>query len=164
MQRTSAVTLTVVGCIGLVVGRFARTVFEHRDGVAPVVGWASTTGLLVGAVILGSLAWSTHQTLQNKKQSIAAHRGVRLLALAKASAVVGALFAGAYGGYALAFIDAFDTSMGRERVLRSAAAGVAGLLVMIAALLLERACQVPGDDDESGKGKPSRSGTDPTPA
>jgi hypothetical protein len=88
--------------------------------------------------------------------------GIRMLALAKASALVGALVAGGYFGYALAFADSFDTPLGKERVIHASLAGVAGLLVMIAGLLLERALQVPGgEDDDKDEGTTQ---TDATPA
>ena len=47
-------------------------------------------------------------------------------------------------------------------MIHGGAAAVAGLLLMIAGLLLERALQVPGDDDE-GKGGKKPSPTAPRP-
>jgi hypothetical protein len=73
--------------------------------------------------------------------------GIRMLALAKACAIVGALVGGFYGGFALAFLDALDATLGRERFVRALAAAVASLLLMVAALLLERACRLPDDED-----------------
>ena len=83
--------------------------------------------------------------------------GVTMLALAKSGAAVGALVAGFYAGFALAYLDALDSPLGQERVVHGGAAAVASLLLLIAALLLERACRVPGDDDEAdGKTRPRR--------
>lgn len=76
--------------------------------------------------------------------------GIKLLSLAKASAFVGAIVAGGYFGYAIAFADAFETTMGEQRVIRSLVSGLSSLAVMAAALLLERACHVPGHDNEDG--------------
>jgi hypothetical protein len=74
-------------------------------------------------------------------------RAVNLLLLAKAAALAGAVFAGGYLGFALHFIDNMDVDLPRERVIRSASAAVASIVVMISGLLLERACRVPRGDD-----------------
>ena len=163
VRRTSALSLTVMGGAGLVGGRLLRNAFDSFDGNAPRVGWSSAVTLLLAAVILGAFAWSTWQSLHKRHERMTSDYGIRMLALAKASALVGALVAGGYFGYALAFIDSFNTPLGKERVIHSGFAGVAGLLVMIAALLLERALQVPGGTDENGKNGGTTQ-TDATPA
>ena len=150
VRRTSTLTLTVVGGVGLIAGRIARPIIEYRDGVAPTVGWAPSLALLLGAAILGGLAWSTFQSLHRRGERMTSDHGVKLLSLAKASAIVGALVAGVYFGYALGFVDAWNTARGHERVVRSTVVGMAGLLLVAAALLLERALQVPGDPDGEG--------------
>lgn len=147
IRRTSAISLIAIIGIGLLIGRSARPAIERLDGIAPTVGWGPGLALLLGAMVLGVLAWSTHTALHKDKRIMHAARGLRLLALAKASAVVGALFAGAYGGYALAFINAFDSPFGRDRVIHSVFAAIAGLVFMIAALFLERTLQITDDDD-----------------
>ena len=163
VQRTSALSLTVVGGAGLVGGRLLRNAIEFFDGTAPRVGWSSALTLLLAAVVLGAFAWSTWQSLHKRHERMTSDHGIRMLALAKASALVGALMFGGYFGYALAFTDSFSTPLGKERVIQSGLAGVAGLLVMIAALLLERALKVPGGTDEDDKNGGTTQ-TDATPA
>lgn len=162
VRRTSALSLTVMGGAGLVAGRLVRTVIESLERSAPRVGWSAALTLLLAAAVLSAFAWTTWQSLHKRGERMTADHGIKMLALAKASALVGALFSGGYFGYALAFADAFHTPLGKERVIHSGLAGVAGLLVMIASLLLERALQVPGED-EDGKGGGSTQ-TDATPA
>ena len=142
--------------LGLVVGRLIPVVVVRLDGTAPRVSWTAALALLVGAGVVGALAWSTWQSLHKKHQRMTSDHGVTMLALAKASAAVGALFAGAYAGFALGFVGSMDSPLGKERVSHSAGAAAAGMLLMVAGLLLERALQVPGDDDEGkgGRGKP----------
>lgn len=161
VRRTSALSLTVTGGAGVVAGRLFLTVIEAFDGTAPRVGWSAAVSLLIAAGVLGGFAWNTWQSLHKRRERMTSDHGIKMLALAKASALVGALVAGGYLGYALAFADAFDTSFGKERVIHSGLASVAGLLVMIAGLLLERALKVPEDKDEDGKGNTQ---TDATPA
>ena len=160
-KQTSALLVTSLIGIGLVVGRLVPELFLRADRSVPVVGWGAAVTLLLGAAILGAIAWNTWQSLHKKKQRMTSDHGITMLALAKASAAVAALFAGAYGGYAIAYLDALDSPLGKDRVMHAGAAVVAGLLMMAAALMLERSLRVPGDDDESKSGK---SAPDPSPA
>lgn len=160
-KRTSPLLIASLVGIGLVIGRLIPELFMRADHSVPVVGWGAAVTLLLGAIVLGVLAWSTWQSLHKKNLRMTSDHGVTMLALAKASAAVAALFAGIYGGYAIGYLDSFDSPLGKDRVIHAGAAAVAGLLMMIAALVLERALRIPGDDDESEGGK---SVPDPTPA
>ena len=81
-------------------------------------------------------------------QRLEPHQAVNRLVLARACALVGALVAGGYFGYALSWVGV-DTELGDQRMWRSVVAGLAGVAIVITALLLERACRVRSDDDES---------------
>ena len=151
VRRTSALSLTVMGGTGLVAGRLLPTVIEAFDGTAPRVGWSASLTLLLGSVVLGGFAWNTWQSLHKRHERMTSDHGIKMLALSKASALVGALVSGGYLGYALAFADSLNTALGQERFVHSGIAGIAGLLVMVAGLLLERALRVPGGEDEDGK-------------
>jgi len=78
-------------------------------------------------------------------------RAVAFLVLGKASALAGALVTGGYFGYALMFLTRIDAVAPRDRVIRSGIAVLAGIGLCIAGLALERACKVPGEDDEDGR-------------
>jgi len=67
--------------------------------------------------------------------------------------------AGLYLGYALSFVGDMEAALPRERVLRSAVAFVASACVAAAAVLLERACEVPTDDDDDTEGSPPKNGS-----
>jgi hypothetical protein len=97
---------------------------------------------------VATLAWNTWQSLHRRRERMTAEHGIRMLSLAKACAVAGALVAGYYGGFALAYLDLLDSSLGRERFVRGLAAAVASLLLLVAGLLLERACRLPEDDED----------------
>lgn len=152
-RRTSALVITSLVGIGLVVGRLIPELILRADRNVPVVSWGPAVMLLVGAIVLGGLAWNTWQSLHKKKQRMTSDHGVTMLALAKASSAVAALFAGAYGGYAIAYLDSLDSPLGEDRVFHAGAAAVAGLLMLVAALVLERSLRIPGGDDESDGGK-----------
>jgi sulfite exporter TauE/SafE len=62
--------------------------------------------------------------------------------------------AGGYFGFALMFLTRLDAAAPRDRVIRSALAIVAGIVLCIMGLLLERACKVPTEpDDEVAAGE-----------
>lgn len=152
VRPTTALSLTMLGGAGLVAGRLLRVVIDGFGGSPPRVGWSASLTLLLATIVLGWFAWNTWQSLHKRHERMTSDHGIKMLSLAKASAMVGALFAGGYFGYALAFIDAVNTPYGGERVLHGGLAGLAGLTMMIAALLLERALRVPGGKDEDDKG------------
>lgn len=76
------------------------------------------------------------------------HQAVNRLVLARACAIVGSLMLGGYLGYALSWVGN-AAELADDRVLRSGAASIGGLLVVVAALLLERACRVGSDEDSA---------------
>ncbi|AWB93582.1 DUF3180 domain-containing protein [Aeromicrobium chenweiae] len=168
MSRPTPVLLIVALLgLGLIGGRLTPPLIVRLDGTPPRLGWIAPLLLLAGAVVVGMFAWSTWQTLHKKHERMTADHGIKMLSLAKSSAIVGALVAGYYGGFALAYIDSLDAMLGRERFIRGLAAAGASLLLMIAGLLLERACRLPEDDDEDGDGSGGKGGKgrpDPTPA
>lgn len=151
-RPSSALLVAVLIGLGIVIGRLIPPLISRLDGSVPRLSWAASLTLLLGAAIVGSLAWNTWQSLHKKHERMTSDHGIKLLALAKACVVVGALVAGVYGGFALAYIETFDSPLGRERVVRGGAAAIASLLLMTAALLLERACRLPEDDDEESSG------------
>jgi hypothetical protein len=148
LRRSSGVLLAILGVVGLAVGRGMRPFLEWRGDVVPTVSWVAAGTMLFLGAILAFLAWTTYQALHRDRRTLHATRALRLLALAKASAIVTALIAGYYVGFALSFAGDLELSLPRERVIRSAAAAVAALLALAAALALERACEVPRDDDD----------------
>jgi hypothetical protein len=76
-------------------------------------------------------------------------RAARLLALAKAAAVFGAAVAGAYLGLGVLALDSLAVPAGRNRVVLSGLVAVVAIVVVVAGIRLERACQVPPGDEDS---------------
>ena len=156
-RRASALYVAGWVAIGLVIGLLVRPVADRLESSPPRVGWGAATTLFVVAVVVGSLAWSTWQSLHKKHERMTSDHAAKMLALSRSCVIVGALFAGGYGGFALAFVGDLDTPLGQERAVNGGVAALAGLLLLVAALLLERACRLPEDDDDE-------TATDATPA
>lgn len=166
MRRTPLLRVVGLAVVGFAGGRLMPPLVVRADGTVPQVSWLAAILLSLATLLVGGLAWSTWQSLHHKKQRMASAHALRLLALAKSGIVVGALVAGFYAGYAVAYVDVWDVELGRERVVHSGAAAIAAVLLVIASLLLERACVVPSDgedDDRSGTAKRG-SGRSPEPA
>ena len=140
--------LVAWGLVGLVAGWFFHTWRDRGTGVPPTVSWAQPLTLLLVAAILWATAWSTRRTVQQRTSRLSPHQFVNRLALARACAYVGALVAGFYFGYAVSWIGVDTSDLAGQRVFRSACAGVAGILVVVGGVLLERACRVPQGDDQ----------------
>lgn len=134
--------------VGLVGGRLTPPAIIRFDGTVPRLGWAAPLMLLAAAIVVGIFAWKTWQSLHKKHERMTADYGIKMLSLAKSCAIVGALVAGFYGGFALAYVDGLDSALGKERFVRGVAAAAASLILLTTALLLERACRLPEDDDE----------------
>ncbi len=155
MRRTSLLWVLGVLAGGLVLGLLTPPIIVRMDGTVPRVSWIAGLLLLAAAAAVGVLAYSTWQSLHKKKTRMTSQYAVTMLSVAKSGTVVGALIAGFYTGFALAYLDDLDTVLGKERAIHSGVAAVASLLLLIASLLLERACIVPHDEDEDGIGEPA---------
>ena len=133
---------------GLVLGRLLRPLLTELDRTAPQVGWLQVGALYLLAAALGAVALATHRALQLRRERLQPHEAVNRLVLAKACALVGALVAGGYLGYALSWVGA-SAELGGERIVMSLVAAAGAALTVVGSLLLERACRVSEDEDES---------------
>jgi hypothetical protein len=148
LQPTSVGLVTAWAAAGLVGGWLLHPVAERVTGTAPVVTWLQPTALFLVAAIVGATAWATWRAVQVRREWLEPRRAVNRLLLARSCALVGALVAGGYLGYAVSWIGS-DSGLAGERGWRSFAAGVAGALIVVAALLLERACRTPSEDEHA---------------
>jgi hypothetical protein len=146
LRPTSAAVLTALAVAGLVGGWLLHPVMVRWRGTAPLVTWAQPLSLALGAAILGGTAWATWRTLHVRRERLEPQQAVNRLVLARASALVGAVVAGGYAGYALSWLGD-EADLAGQRAWRSAAAAAAGVAITITAVLLERACRVRSDDD-----------------
>lgn len=152
LRTTSAGTLLGLALAGLVLGWLLRPVSIRLGGVAPTVGWLPVLALLFVAAVLGAVAWSTYRAVHRPsadpldRRRLEPYEAVNRLVLAKACALVGALVAGGYFGYALSWWGVSEAALAQQRLVQSAAGGAAGVLIVAASLLLERACRVRRED------------------
>ena len=114
------------------------------------IPWSLPVGLaLVGVGLLASArAWSQRLSGAEGARPVDLLAAARAVAVAKASAVVGAVLAGAYAGYLLFLLPGADSELRTSRLWGSGATVLASVLVVGAALLLERVLRLPDDDDD----------------
>jgi hypothetical protein len=147
LRPTSAAVLTGWGVAGLVGGWLLHPLAERVNGVAPVVSWAQPAALLLLALTVGITAWHTWRSVQVRRERLEPHRAVNRLVLGRAGALVGAFVAGGYLGYAVSWIGVAAELAG-QRIIRCLVAVVAGVLLTVGGLVLERACRVRSDRPE----------------
>lgn len=145
LRPTPPLTLVGWAVVGLVGGFAVHPLADRLGHVAPLVSLGQPLALLLLAAILGYVAWVTHRAVHVRHERLEAHQAVNRLVLARASALVAALVAGGYAGYALSWIGD-PAEQAEERIVGSVAAGGCAVLAVVAAMLLERACRVRDDD------------------
>ncbi len=148
MTTTPPRALAVAALVGALAGWLVVVVANAFDLLPPRVPWTAPVALVLITGLVGVLAYSTYQRIQVHKQRMDPSRAVAFLVLGKASALAGAVVSGGYLTFALMFVTRIDADAPRERVIRAGIAVVAGVALSVAGLLLERACKVPGADND----------------
>ncbi|TIC79390.1 DUF3180 domain-containing protein [Nocardioides sp. GY 10127] len=140
--------MTALAAVGLLGGWVWNPLSVSLFGTAPLVSWAPPSALGLVALTLLVTARATHQQVHVRRERLEPHRAVNRLAFGRAAAYVGALVAGGYGGYAISWLGVPSDSA-TQRLVYSGLATLAGVVVVIGGILLERACRVPADDKDS---------------
>ncbi|MBT1636185.1 DUF3180 domain-containing protein [Clavibacter tessellarius] len=157
MTRTRSTTLIALLIAGAAVGWFAENalVMSGRPLLVPPLTLGATL-LIVGIVLLG-LAWPIRQATRGRRPGrVDPFRATRVVLLAKASALAGALLAGITGGV-LAFVLARPVLPGASSVGLAVAGTVGAVVLLVAGLVAEHWCTVPPDDrDDARPGDPAR--------
>lgn len=141
LRPTSPGVVTAWGVAGLVGGWLLHPVSERVRGQALIVQWVQPAALFLLAVAVGITAWHTWRAVHVRHERLEPHQAVNRLVLGRAAALVGALVAGGYAGYAVSWLGS-EAELAGQRMLRSACATLAGGLVVLSGVLLERACRV----------------------
>lgn len=149
VRPTSRRLLIAIVVLGAAIGWTMIKAIESSGGIAPMVSWLTLVAWSFLAALLFVAARNTHQRIQVRRERIEPSRAVFLLLIGKASAFVGALCTGVYAGFALSFLSAVSSSGPRNRVITAGVAAVISVLVVTAGLLLERACRIPDDPEQT---------------
>ncbi len=130
-------------------------------GTLPSVPLAAPVVLGLIAVVLAATALSLRARLRAQRERHPGAKGVdpmlaaRAVVFGQASALVASLVCGVYGGVCVFLVSSeLDIPPRRDQAVYSGCAVVAGVLVVVAALFLERVCRLPDDEDDAEGGRP----------
>jgi lysylphosphatidylglycerol synthetase-like protein (DUF2156 family) len=115
----------------------------------PPLPWSPTAVLSGLGVLEGYMALNTRARIERRpgREPVDPIAVARFAVLAKASSLVGSIFGGFFAGLVSWLV--FQSTDAAHRDLGPAIGGLVGAIILvIAALLLERACRVPKRDDE----------------
>jgi hypothetical protein len=152
VSPTSLRLLLTLGVLSAVVGWLLADVVDEIAGRSVPVPWTAPATLLILAAAL--LFWALGMRRRIKEGQVDPFVAARTAALAMAASRTGAIAAGVYTGFLIWFSGQWAIEAARDRGSASAAAVLAGLLVVAAALWLERICRIGDQDDEDDDGKP----------
>jgi hypothetical protein len=155
VKRTSALTLAVFAVVGLAVGALVQTALAQsgQPGVRPPLTLA--IGLsLIGLVDI-ALAWPVRKAAKGTaKARVDPFYATRVVVLAKASSISGALLAGTAAGFALYLLSRSVPPVGSIGFFISMFAGA--IVLMVCGLIAEHMCTIPPDEgDETEEKKPA---------
>jgi hypothetical protein len=150
MQPTNPATLLLAGVAAAAV---AWLVIDNYYGSLPRMPWLPPVSIFALAVVEAVMARTTKARIEHRPGAARVDplSVARFVVLAKASALAGALISGAYLSVAgWLVLRGRGLSSAADDTPAAVAGLVGGLALVVAGLLLERACRVPPrpDDDE----------------
>jgi hypothetical protein len=137
---------------GIAAGLITYLGTRNYFGSLPDVTWLAGLTLAGLAVVEVIAAVNTKARIERRPGAGVVHPLLvaRLVVLAKASSLAGAIFAGAYGGVTAWALSERDQLTVADRNLAPAIGGLVGAVALLAAaLLLEHACRIPRQPDDS---------------
>lgn len=144
--------VVVLGAATGLFGLLRAPLEGHGWRLAPHT-WLEPVVILALGGFIFALAWQVRQFQQGKRPSLDPLRAARTLVLAKAGAITGMILGGRYLAAALSRLDLLSQPSVRARFIASAITLAACLALTIAALIAERFCQLPPQDDPEQTGR-----------
>lgn len=151
MKPTRLPVLAAIAVLAASLGWAAGLLIDGGGSTLPRVPPAAPAVLGLLAAILVGLALTSRSRLRATRERRLDARPLNPLAaarevvLARASSLVGAAMAGAYGGYTIFLAQDLDEPGRSDLASRALAASIASVAVVGGALFLEYVLRVPGD-------------------
>lgn len=148
MTPTRPSLLVALALIALVLGVAVADLYDTLVGLRLPVPW--TTAVTLIAIDIGLLGWTLVFRNRLKREGIHVNPFVamRTAALAMATSRAGALVVGFFAGVAFWYALDLSIAIARERLVISGVCAVAGVVLVVVALWLERICRLPKDPDD----------------
>lgn len=145
--------LAAVAAIAVVLGLVSADLVDKAWGRSLPVPWSSAVTVAALAVVLVGWAWNFRRRLRSERERVDPFVAVRTAALAMSASRAGAITAGLFAGVGLWYAADLSSPAARERVVICAVGVVASIVLVVAALWLERICRLPDADDDSTPGR-----------
>ena len=154
IRPTSISALVIAALVAAAAGWLLLSFFYNSWPAPP---WLPAIALVALACAEGFLAQNTSARVQRKPGAAPVEplAVARYAVLAKASSLAGAM----YGGYSVGLLTFFvfePTKFARDSVPAAAGGVLASLILIAAALWLERSCRVPDQPDRNQDDEPGR--------
>jgi hypothetical protein len=153
MKRTRISTIVSILIVAAVAGFAVEAALAAT--LHPVFVPAMTLGLVLLAIsaIVVSLAVPVFRVARGRtREPIDAYYATRVVLIAKASSLAGAIFGGAVGGM-LAYILTRGVEVGASALVPTVTSVFGGVVLVVAGLVAEFMCTVPpSDDDKDDRG------------
>ena len=154
MRTTRLPTLLAVLAVSAALGWTGVRAVVSVSGALPDVPLSAPVALVFLAAVLAGGALVMRRRVQQwrpGRERVSPELAVRLLVLAKASALAGAAVAGGYLGAAVAYAADLDVPFRRSSTWWCLGSAALALVVVATALWLERECRTPPiDGDQPG--------------
>ncbi|MFT4200179.1 DUF3180 domain-containing protein [Gordonia sp. (in: high G+C Gram-positive bacteria)] len=128
----------------------------YNFGDFPIIRWYTSAVLLVLAALEGSAALVVRRRVADNEVGQAPQQlhpviVARLVALAKASALLGAVAAGGWGAITVYLFRLDDVASANASKAGTIIGALGGIALVAAALWLEQCCRTPDDPTEDGQ-------------
>lgn len=145
MTRSRPLPLVLLALVGFALAFATDLALAMRGEPVLVPPLSLAVGLVLIAALLVALAWPVRRAAKGERR-IDPFYATRVVVLAKASALAGALLLGGAGGILTYLLSRAVVPIGST--LTAAGTLVAAVILLIAALVAEHFCALPPDDDE----------------
>jgi len=143
MSRTRPLPLLIAVLVGVAAAYLLNIVLAMRGLAVLVLPASLVAALALIAVVLVALAWPVRRAAKGERR-IDPFFATRVVVLAKASALAGALLAGVATGILVYLLSRAVVPLGSTLI--AGATVVAALVLVVAALVVEHWCSLPPDE------------------
>jgi|GEM_PF-209678 len=169
MKRTSATTIVGSIAVSGVLSWIGLSFWRRAGHSLPPVPWMVVVVMLVMAIALFAAGWPVglvtreakdaaerrHEgkddAAPRRKRFVDPLRAARILILAKAATITGALLTGWYGTTLLLLLTGPLVEARLAQVWPAAAATLAAIILLVTGVIVEWFCQLPPSDDPEGE-------------
>jgi hypothetical protein len=159
MTRTRPATLVLLAVAGGAIGWLLEMVLVTMGSRAVVPPLTLAVTLIALAAVALALAWPIRQSVRGTvRRRIDPFQATRVVVLAKASSLCGALLAGVGLGI-LAFLASRPVVASTDSLWLAGVTAIGAVVLLIAGLVAELWCTIPPDDPRNGGGSAQLDGS-----